>query len=89
MGRKIRRHPAAALPRKPVANTPERLQIFDVADWLEPGEDAHDDAPAAYQRHLAARRRWYDEHELPPLSEAIATPDERYEPPVRVGRPGG
>lgn len=69
-------------PSKPVAVMPERLQVFDVGDWLEPGEDAavEADARAAYERHLEARRQWYAEHELPPIADAIATVDEPFDP---------
>ncbi|MGV0790493.1 hypothetical protein [Mycolicibacterium sp. XJ1819] len=66
-------------PSKPVADMPEHLQIFDLGMWLEPGEDAHDDAPAAYQRHLAARRVWFEQYELPPIEEAFNTPDEPFD----------
>ncbi|MGV0796043.1 hypothetical protein ABQF26_03690 [Mycolicibacterium elephantis] len=61
---------------------PEHLVIFDLPAWLEPGEDAADDvdARAAYERHLEARREWYAEHELPPLADAIATPDAPFDP---------
>lgn len=68
-------------PSKPVAGMPERLQVFDLPDWLEPGGDAavEVDARAAYARFEGARRRWYAEHELPPIAEAAATPDEPFD----------
>ncbi len=66
-------------PSKPVAELPGRLQVFDLGEWLEPGDDEHDDASAAYQRHLAARRRWHDEHDLPPIEESFDMPDEPFD----------
>ena len=35
-------------------------------------------SPAAYQRHLAARRGWFEQHELPPIEEAF-DPDEPFD----------
>ena len=93
-----RRRDHAGEPALPVAELPERLQIFEPGDWLPddalPAPVNGYDVAAweafeavqheAYQRFNDARTRWYATHRLPPLVvDELPADDEHYVPPPR------